>query len=224
MNDYETLKKFWDDTFKAEEVYDVSSRWIKDEKFNSILSNYIPDNGVILDYGCGTGWATYEARLFTKFRFAVGIDTSGTGINLCSEIASKNRITNLTFVRGDESTLHNLTSYFDFIMSFNVIDVVEDKVNDLILKALRDSLKPDGHVFIGLNPDFSEDELVNLLKLEKRGNLYYKDGILRANKKSISEWTNYLSQYFEVVEQFKFALTPNEEKYPRVGYLLKLKK
>ncbi|MDY6392127.1 MAG: hypothetical protein SPL80_04760, partial [Bacilli bacterium] len=66
----------------------------------------------------------------------------------------------------------------------------------------------------------SEDVLTERLGMTKNGHYFYKDGVLRANKKSAEEWHELLSNYFVVEENFTFSLNERERQCPRVGFVL----
>jgi len=220
-NDYKNLKEFWNSAFATDEVEAVNGKWVTKEKFNKVINTFLHDNDVVLDYGTGSGWGLIELAYTKNIKEGIGIDTSENGVNYANKVSNLSNLNNLNFLVGDETILDNYVKHFNFVFSVNVLDVVPDEIIHSILTKIKESLKPNGYIFIGLNPDFTEDELINLIKMEKKGNFFYKNGILRANKKSIEEWTKLISSYFEVIEQFKFSLTDNEDKYPRVGFICK---
>jgi len=221
MNDYETSKKFWDDAFKNLEVQKVDQTWIKDPKILDIFKQYINKETLILDYGTGSGWFLFEIALRKHFKEAVGVDTSKNCIEVNNKIAELSEYHNMKFLVGDQDALKDYPNYFDFVWNVNVFDVLPEDIIEDILPKLYDSMKPGALMFVGLNPDFTEEELVNMLKMEKKGHYYYKDNVLRANKHTIPEWISFFSKKFTVVEQFTFELAPQDKQYPRIGLLLK---
>lgn len=220
MDKYIELKNFWDSNFKDLTVEVINEKWITDDKFNEITNKYINENTNVLDYGCGSGWALFEAYNTVKFSKGIGIDTSENAIKYNNMIAKISKMENIDFICGDESKLKQYENYFDFVYSFNVFDVLPDEIIKSILVNLKKSLKPNAHLFIGLNPDFTIEELTNLLKMEEIDGYYFKNGIMRCNKKSIEKWKEIFNEYFNIIEDFKFAIVEQEQKYPRVGFLL----
>lgn len=219
-NDYLKLKEFWNNSLKDYEPYQIES-WVQDEKFIDIINKYINKNSCVLDYACGSGWGLFEINCRTKFKKGIGIDTATGAIESNNKMCELNNIDNIKFIAGDENILDEYKNTFDFCLSINLFDVIPDEVIFSILDKLYESLKDGAIIFIGLNPDFTLDQLVNLIKMEQKGNYFYKDGILRCNKKSVEEWNDIFKTKFEVLENFNFALTEREKSYPRVGFLLK---
>lgn len=219
-NDYEKLKEFWNNTLKDYEPYTISS-WVEDEKFIEIINKYVNINSNVLDYACGSGWGIFEIYSRVKFKFGLGLDTAKDAIKINNDTCNLNNIENISFITGDENKLKDYNNFFDFVISINLFDVIPDEVIYSILDKIYASMKDDSIFFVGLNPDFTVDELLNLLKMNQVGNYFYKDNILRCNKKTVEDWNEIFSSKFKVIEQFKFALTENEKKYPRIGFLLK---
>ncbi len=221
MDDYAKLKQFWDGVFKEkEEIQPLQGKWVEEEKFNQVIRTYVKPDGTILDYGCGSGWGLMEIAFTVKVQQGIGIDVSPNGVKRANEVAAASGLSNLFFYCGDQNLLCGYPEKFDFILCVNTLDVVPDNVQVEILERLSAALQPNGHLFVGLNPDFSEDILTERLGMAKNGHYFYKDGVLRANKKSVEEWRELLSNYFVVEENFTFSLNERERQYPRVGFVL----
>lgn len=222
MSDYENLKAFWDKAFiyNKEDIGKDEQIWIEDSSLISFFKEKINKDTTILDYGSGSGWLLTQIALISPFKNAIGIDTSINGVNLANDIAKASGYNNIEYICGNEEILTKYPKYFDFIASINVLDVVPDEIIDSILKNLQYSLKDGGTVLIGLNPDFNEDQLINMIKMEKKGNSFYKDGILRANKKSVEEWEKLLSKYFKIVKETRISLIAREKDFPRVAFVI----
>lgn len=149
----------------------------------------------------------------------IGIDPSINAIdyaNLCKELSN---VQNLSFIQGDESILNDYSLYFDSIVTFNVIDVLEDDVVSRILQQLSLSLKKGGYLLIRINPDYPFSFLEGL-GYQKDGHYLYKNGILRGNEKSIEEWKRLFSKYFSVISSCEFILEEREKTYPRRMFIL----
>ncbi|MBR1846481.1 MAG: class I SAM-dependent methyltransferase [Bacilli bacterium] len=221
MDDYAKLKQFWDGVFKEnEETQPLQGKWVEEEKFNQVIRTYVKPDGMVLDYGCGSGWGLMEIAFTVKIQQGIGIDVSPNGVKRANEVAAASGLSNLSFYCGDQNLLCGYPEMFDFILCVNTLDVVPDNVQAEILERLSSALQPNGHLFVGLNPDFSEEVLTERLGMAKNGHYFYKDGVLRANKKSVEEWRELLSNYFVVEENFTFSLNERERQYPRVGFVL----
>ena len=169
--DYNSLKNFWNEMFKTMEVGKIEGKWITDETFNNNAIKCLEKANKVLDYGCGSGWGLIELSHTKKFEEGLGIDTSETAVDFANKTCEVSGINNLKFIAGDQTILKDYKEYFDFILTVNTLDVLPDDITEDILQTLKDSLKANGKIMICLNPDFSEDDLVNLLKWRKKENI-----------------------------------------------------
>ncbi len=220
MNDYQKALEFWNQIFAQQTGYAITGKFVENATFNNIINEYVKAEDTLLDFGCGSGWGLPEIYFTKHFTQGIGIDISANSIKVareCSQLSSLDD--KLTYFVGDQKVLDDYQTAFDFIFSTNTIDVVPDEVTTEILDAFNKAVKSGGYLLICLNPNFTEDELINLLKMEKRGNYYYKNDILRCNYKSIAEWENIFKAYFTILKSEPFVFSP-EEKYQRHLYLL----
>ncbi len=224
MDNYKKALKFWDNFFINKEVGPVNEKFVDSDIFNKILTDNIYDDSKVLDYGCGSGWGLFEIYLTKKFKEGLGIDASANAILYANKMLEASNFNDkLKFINGTEEVLKDYQNYFNFILSVNTIDVVPDEVVSKILQALDFSLEKAGHLLICLNPNFTEQELIDVVHLEKKGNYYFKDEILRCNYKSITEWENLFKERFNLIKSEPFKLTTGEKYYRRL-YLLEKKK
>jgi len=219
MNDYERLKAFWNKELGEPEK---AESWIENEKFNQIINDYLRDGDYVLDFGAGSGWGLTELTFKKKIN-GIGIDTAINSINYANKMAQISNLDNIKFICADESILDNYIDKFDFVLSVNLLDVLPDEIVDNILEQLHKACKKGAYLFIGLNPDFTVEQLTQMIGMKQVGHYFYKDDILRANKKTKNEWANLFSNNFEVIENFEFVVDEREKDYPRNGYLLKSK-
>lgn len=218
MTDYENLKEFWNSNKAQPEK--LEGRWIEDETFNRVVSEGVKGSNLVLDYGCGFGWGLFEMSFMDGFRKGIGMDTSSNAIDYCRGSATLSGMDNLEFLCGDEALLDSYRDGFDFILTVNTLDVVPQEVCDGIMQRLSASLKSGGRMAVCLNPEFSEDDFKEI-GIEFVGSYGYKNGILRANRKSHDEWRRYFERYLRLVEFDTFYLTNGERKYPpRMLFLL----
>jgi len=221
-NDYDNLKEFWDKAFENQEVEKIEGKWVNYDSFNSLIKKYIKEGSYVLDYGSGSGWGIIEINYTIKDIKGLGIDTSKKGIEYSNSLAKLSNLNNIEFKCGDEKILNDYHNCFDNIVSFNVVDVLPDEVILDILKMMHYSIKDDGYLLIGINPDYPK-ELLLKMGYKYNENLMYKDGVLRGNQKTKEEWIKLFTQYFELIEYTTFELVDKEIKYPRRMFVLKKK-
>lgn len=221
QKDYQNSKLFWDKVLSSDKAEKVDNTWITSRKIINIFSNYITNDSNVLDYGTGSGWAIFECFLRTKFKHGVALDTAKSAINNNQKIASLSGFKNIDFICGDQIILKSYKDKFDFAMSFNVLDVVPDEITIEILNKIYDCLKDNSYFLVGLNHSFSKKQMIEMLNSTQKDHYFYKEGILRLNKKSRKEWCKIFSTKFKIVSVFDFYLHNGEKKYPRVGFLLK---
>lgn len=219
MEDNKNLLEFWNKTFEGLKVEEVED-WITDESFIKLIGDYITDGVEIIDFGCGSGWASfYLAKRFPNSHI-IGIDPSSNAVKYANEVARLSKLDNANFIENNEV-------FFDFnyepnrvLVSFNVLDVVPIYVLDHILKDLQRGFSKDGYLLIGVNPTYPV-ELLKQIGYEVKDNVLYKDGIFRGTLLNDEEWKNKLSEYFEFVEERNVSLTEQEKKYPRRIFVVK---
>jgi len=221
MDDYQTLKKFWDDSFRSLKPEKIAGKWVLDEGFNHVIKSSLTEESKVLDFGCGSGWGLFELFFTQPFAYGLGIDQSSQVIKCDQEIAQLSSLDHLHFMVGDEANLLQFPAYFDFILSVNTIDVVPDEIAKKIVNSLSQSLAKDGTCLIGINPSFTIDEMTYLLKMTAKDHYYYRDNILRCNYKSVEQWLDFLKPYFKEVSFIKVALIEQEKKYPRTMFICK---
>jgi len=223
MNENEKLKEFWNKSMEGATPEKIEGKWIEEKSFNDLIHKYFKENDNILDYGCGSGWGLIElAYSFEKLN-GVGIDQSKAMIDYANGCANLSNLTNIHFEVGDESTLKNYQDYFDGCLSINTIDVLEDEVIEKILVSLKQALKKDGYLLIGINPEFPHDFLTQMGYEFKEGYMF-KNDILRGNEKTIEQWNLLLGKYFDVIENTTFCVEERDNQYPRRMFVLRNRK
>lgn len=219
--EYEELKEFWDKNFDGLQAEEIKEEYIKEPSFINMVDKYLPKDKefAFLDYGCGTGWLIFDLHYRFKIEEGLGLDTSLNAINYCNDCKQKSNIYNLHFLNRDQNVLDNFENHFDYAMSVNTLDVIPDSVIREILSQIKFSLKKGAYFIVCLNPVFKEEEMINLLKMNKKDNMYYKDKVLRCNYKDKDEWIDLFKEYFEFVEYTNFKI--DQEKYLRQAFVLK---
>ena len=219
MDDYTKAKEFWNGVFAEDAPEAVTGRAFADETFHRLTLKGLEGAHDVLDYGCGSGWGLFELYYTRAFERGLGVDTSENGVRYANECAALSGLSDkLRFAQGDVDMLGK--EQYDFILSVNLLDVIPESACETVLNALHRALRKGRSALICLNPEFTEDELIHLIGMEKRGENYYKNGILRARSLTTEQWRTLFSRSFAVDEVARFALTEREQAHPRVAYLL----
>jgi SAM-dependent methyltransferase len=95
-----------------------------------ILAGFGHVNGIVLDVGCGSGGPT--KMLEKRCNHIVGIDISYASNNISFAFNKSNLSPNLRFCSGDAIKLPFKDECFDAVISFDVIEHVEDDLNFLL--------------------------------------------------------------------------------------------
>lgn len=214
------LKEFWNNAYKKYTPHQINGKQFKSESFEKLINDYIKEDDNVLDYGCGAGWALFEITQTVKIKHGLGIDTSKIAIDYANACKDLSNIENIEYVFSDEKYLDDTSNKFDVMVSFNCFDVIPDFVIHSILSRIKKSLVNDGHVIIGINPEYPFEFLEKLGYSISDGFLM-KDNIIRGNVKTRDEWIKLFTQYFELIEIRQLSLIEQELKYPRVVFVLK---
>lgn len=154
---------FWRFAFEISgEIYDSHFHLHTKALSEDILKRHIPENGSVIDVGCGVGrWCGIASKYAQR---VVGIDYSR---ELIAEAKSCFLTENITFIVGDV-TKDLKGERFDLALLLHVIEHIDDA--DKILN----DLKSVASKIIVEVPDFEHDPL-NYVRL-KVGTPFYSDG------------------------------------------------
>ena len=137
-------------------------------------------NRVVLDVGCGCGYGTQ--RLSQYATEIAGIDISTDAIDYCNSNHARG---NINFKKMDCYHMDFPKNYFDVVVSFEVIEHLEDQVRylDEIFRVLK-----EGGIFIVSTP--------NIVKFGKTNNPYH------VNELDLDSFASLLKRYCTKVDLF----------------------
>lgn len=229
MNEkYNKLRDFWDSnlilTDEEKEKYRLE---LKNEDYKEMAPSeklyyaLCKLKGNVLDYGCGSGWASII--LAKNGLETTSVDVSRNGIDALkfySEVFKvKDKIKSFTI---DENWLSKEEdNKYDGIFSSNVLDVVPLEMSLEMIKEFSRICKKGGKVIIGMN-FYLDPVIAKERKMELNSdNELYVNGVLRLLNKSSEEWKEEFSKYFKV-EKLEYFSWPGEQKETRrIFYLEK---
>ncbi|MCL2413155.1 MAG: class I SAM-dependent methyltransferase [Bacteroidales bacterium] len=115
--------------------------WHK-EKFNAVI-RYLPENGKLLDIGCGPGAFCFMAKKVFPDLKCEGVDISTTQIDFANEHVGKD-VKDLVFHVIDSKHLPYEDNSFDVVTTIEVIEHLHPYDAMQIANEVRRVLKPDG--------------------------------------------------------------------------------
>ncbi len=229
--DYEKSVEFWNNVlasapedYEGEINQDEDWKQIGSESLFKLLCREVQGWNNILDYGCGSGWASV---LFVKNGAdkVHGVDVAANAIVSAGYYAKAFLAEDcIKFEAVSTDWLNNQPdNQYDHAFSVNVLDVVPDEVAEDIIRGLSKVCKKGAKILIGLNPCFRDAELTRE-GCEYKDHYLFVNDILRVNNHTDEEWTQMLSKYFKVdrLEHFKWDVESQERR--RLFYLSNINK
>ncbi|MGH0428007.1 class I SAM-dependent methyltransferase [Bacillus hominis] len=144
FNWHESAEKKWDNNAdfwnqNSQEMWDSGSR----STIIPFFEQYVEKEVQVLDVGCGDGYGTYKLSL-TGYK-AVGVDLSEVMIQKGRE---RGEGPNLSFIKGDLSSLPFENEQFEAIMAINSLEWTEEPLR--ALNEIKRVLKKDGYACIAI--------------------------------------------------------------------------
>ncbi|QWU44891.1 bifunctional 2-polyprenyl-6-hydroxyphenol methylase/3-demethylubiquinol 3-O-methyltransferase UbiG [Bacillus sp. NP247] len=144
FNWHESAEKKWDNNAEfwnqnSQEMWDSGSR----STIIPFFEQYVEKEVQVLDVGCGDGYGTYKLSL-TGYK-AVGVDLSEVMIQKGKE---RGEGPNLSFIKGDLSSLPFENEKFEAIMAINSLEWTEEPLQ--ALNEIKRVLKQDGYACIAI--------------------------------------------------------------------------
>ena len=230
--DYLNLVEFWNKSFALtnEDKEQLSAQINADEDWKQLAPSQklfdclslFKDKSNVLDYGCGSGWASIiMAKNGTKSIAAVDVASLSIDMLNCYTKAFKvdNQIKGLAIDCDWLSKQEE--NVYDGLFCSNVIDVVPLEMAEDIIKESARVVEKDALVVFSLNYYIDPKEM------EKRGcvvisNNIYINNVLRLMALKDEEWLAIFNKYYQLVKLDYFAW-PGEEKETRRLFILKRK-
>ena len=225
------LQKFWDlaialpEDYKQEllEAKDLDYRnFAPNEKF-AIAASELGDCQNVLDYGCGSGWASLIIAKSGKAQ----VKAVDLGVKIIDSAKFFARIFDLEGKMNpeviDQDWLKKVPdNSHDGFFSSNVFDVIPLETTKEILKEVNRILTKDAKIIIGLNYYISLDNAKKANIELKEDKYLFMNGILRLTSLSDQEWIDLFEPYFRV-EKLEYFAWPGEPEARRRLFRLRKK-
>ncbi len=225
---YKTLVEFWNKGFELSEEdkkqIECSTGNIDDlkgfapsPKLFEIACSFKDKNNV-LDYGCGSGWASLIMAKFGANK-VTSVDVAANSIEMLNCYKKAFGVEDIidTYVI-DENWLSSQDDKYDGLFCSNVIDVVPLEMAKEIVKNAATAVKKGAKVVFSLNyyvpPKLMEEKGHRI-----NGPHIYINGVLRLTSLTDEEWASVFKQYFKILKLDYFSW-PGEEKESRRLFVL----
>lgn len=179
----------------------------------------------ILDYGCGTGWASLIAA-GNGAHDVTAADTAHSAIEAVrffADLYGTEDAVKTCLITDGWLDAQPKESY-DGLFCSNVLDVIPSEEAERIIRGFSRIVKEEADVIIGLNYYLSPEEAYRRgLNLQEGRNLY-ADGVLRLVSRSDAEWAELFAPYFTVKELDHFAWANESSENRRLFFLKKKQK
>jgi len=224
MEQYERALAFWDENFSNAEAQEIIDWNLGSKIYQDILMHFCADKKMILDFGCGNGWASHFFAANSNANI-IGIDQSMNAVKIAKETSKLNCYENTKFLAGNQTYLKSLPDdSFDAAFSNNVFDVIPTDLAETVFEQFKRILKPGAEILIALNYELTDKraEEIKMKKFDK--NCFELDGNLRAVNYSVEDWKKILGKYFEIIKYKGFNYDWDTAKAERRIFFLKNKK
>ena len=227
---YKDLVKFWENAFNiSEDDKNEILNEMKEDDYKSLAPSFkliraveeLHDLNNVLDYGCGSGWASIICAKNNSFVTSVDVTESSLELlKLYSNVFNVNDKINI--IKIDSSWLKGENdNKYDGIISSNVLDVLPKRMSEEIVKELYRILKNDSYLIVGLNYYIEPNKAREAKMYINDDNELYIDGVLRLLDKSDDEWIELFSKYFNIEKLEYFAWEGEDNERRRLFYLRK---
>lgn len=206
MKEYEDSIQLWDMVYSECKTEELEGEELSVEPmFDTCLQMFAKECKTVLDYGCGTGDILFQCAEYGYLKYGLGVDRSNIGIQFCKEMTKLNHIRNLDFIVGDITYVSQMEEEsFDGVILSNVLDVVPDEIANNIYQEVTRLLRPNGLLFMKLNPYLSKEELTDYEYKNMQENLYEKDGVLRLRQVDTTGWKHQFEKEYQVERYLEF--------------------
>lgn len=206
MKQYDASTALWNEVYSECKLTDLSDATLTVEPtFDACLNVFAKNSRRVLDFGCGSGDILFQCADFGYLTYGMGVDRSETGIAYAKQMANLNHYRNLDFLVGDLSTFSQMEEdSFDGIILSNVLDVVPPDVETDIFSELTRLLKPDGLMFVKLNPYATDTELKENGLTCFEENLYEENGVLRLRNLHTKFWKREFKEHYSIERYLEF--------------------
>ncbi len=214
VRDNQALIDFWDKAFTTRENEgeepqdDQEADWKElapsDKLFEAARS--LGQRKKVLDYGCGSGWASVIAAK-SGCADVTAADAAPGAVQAARECAAYFDLEDrIIFERAVPGWLQSIPAEtYDGLICSNVLDVIPPETTEEVIREFARIIRKEADVIIGLNYYLSpEAAAARGMKLVD-GTRLYVDGVLRLVSRTDDEWMRIFTPWFTVEQLDHFA-------------------
>lgn len=228
MEENMKIRSYWNDYYK--QYLNQDGNETSEEEESDTLGctdveealQTIGAQGKVLDFGCGTGWAS-EYMALKGAAHITAVDFAQSAIQSAKLYAKKEGLCDqITFQWVDADWLHQeADDTYDAFFSSNVFDVIAEETSKDIFAQLKRVLKKGAKLVICLNSYFTDEMCQKRGMTESSKPRHYLEGdVLRLVCRTDEEWKEILKQYFTVDDCKIFRYEGESERNKRRLFLL----
>jgi ubiquinone/menaquinone biosynthesis C-methylase UbiE len=118
------------------------------QRFLDEIGQYLPNEGTVLDIGCGFGlFSLYYAQLFPAVRFR-GLDLNGRRIAIAAEAARRLGLTNTSYAVGDARTLRATDGEHAAAYMLDIVHHIPPETVEPLLGELYKTIRGGGRLIV----------------------------------------------------------------------------
>ncbi|MBR5383512.1 MAG: class I SAM-dependent methyltransferase [Clostridia bacterium] len=228
VKDNQTLIDFWDKAFAMRDDgknEEVSPEAWKDMAPSAKLFKAAQALGTrkkVLDYGCGSGWASVIAAKSGAIDVTAVDPAPGAAkaaVYYAAVFGVEDQV-HASCIAPDWLRSVPANTYDGFICS-NVLDVVPPETAEEIIRGSARVVTRDADVIIGLNYYLSPEAAAQRGIELQEGNRVYMDGVLRLVSRTDEEWAKIFAPYYTVEKLEHFAWPGETAERRRLFWLRK---
>ena len=229
-NDYLNLVEFWNNAFvmSEEEKKQLKAQIDPEKDYLSLAPSQkqfdvltsFKDKTNVLDYGCGTGWASIIMAKSGAQKITA-VDVANNSITMLNAYKEAFKVENAieTLVIDENWLSQQKEATRDGFFCSNVIDVIPLEMAKEIVKESARVTTKDALVVFSLNY-YIDPQIMKEKGCQVDGPNVYINGVLRLLALTDEEWTNLFKEYYKDISLTYYAW-PGEQKETRRLFVLK---
>jgi len=196
---YQRFIEYWDNVFSKSSKSTSDQFSLGNVDLENALRWLCEGSHSVIDFGCGRGSMLFFcAQNGTQEH--LGIDLSAEAIMLSQHRAETVQQGSFSFQQGGVAALSGIPgASFDAMILSNIVDNLYPDDAKLLLSECARIVKPNGKLFVKLNPFLTQEQIAEWNIKTISGNLL-DDGLLLWNN-TTEQWRSFFEKSFSIVHE-----------------------